>query len=158
MLIDEPRKIFTMRRLLPPVLFIASALLMLLLHHIWPVILIVSSPYHWSGLLLTVSGLGISAWHNRLFNHVGTNIYTFDEPGVMVTEGMFRITRNPMYLGFVLALTGLAVLLGTLTPPIVVLLFFIITDRWYITFEEEAMQRKFGDLYLNYQRRVRRWI
>jgi protein-S-isoprenylcysteine O-methyltransferase Ste14 len=107
---------------------------------------------------LMVAGLGISAWHKRLFHRVGTNIDTFGEPGQFVTDGMFRVTRNPMYLGFVLALLGLSVILGSLTPLVFALSFIVITDRWYIALEEKAMAQKLGEQYTAYKKRVRRWI
>jgi protein-S-isoprenylcysteine O-methyltransferase Ste14 len=147
-----------MYKLLPPLVFLIATLLMLLLHRFWPAVQIISTPFRWFGLLLLLAGIGISAWHKRLFHRIGTNIYTFDEPGKLVTEGMFRISRNPMYLGFVLALFGTSIVLGSLTPLIIVLSFIVLTDRWYIAFEEKAMLRKFGDQYLDYQKRVRRWI
>ena len=63
-----------------------------------------------------------------------------------------------MYLGFVLVLTGLAVILGSVTPFAVLALFALLVDRWYIRFEERAMLRRFGDAYRSYRQRVRRWL
>jgi len=147
-----------MPRVLPPVLFVIAASLMLLTHYCLPVLQFACAPYRWFGLPLLVAGLGIAERHKRLFHRVGTNINTFDEPGKLVTDGMFRVSRNPMYLGFVLALLGLSVILCSLTPLIIALSFIVITDRWYIAFEEKAMLRKFGEQYTTYKKRVRRWI
>jgi len=112
----------------------------------------------WPGLALLVAGLGIAAWHARLFRRVGTNIHTFRAPQVLVTGGLFRHSRNPMYLGFVLALAGLALVLGAVTPALVAVAYAVVVDRWYIRFEEEAMARTFGEDYRRYRTRVRRWL
>jgi len=77
---------------------------------------------------------------------------------VLVSDGLFRWSRNPMYLGFVLLLLGIAILLGTATPFAGPLIFAIVADRWYIGFEERAMRQKFGADYEAYRRRTRRWI
>jgi protein-S-isoprenylcysteine O-methyltransferase Ste14 len=147
-----------MRWLLPPILFLACVASMALLHLAAPVRAVVPEPYRWLGLPVLLAGLGVAQWHARLFRRRGTNIKTFDAPDRLVTEGLFRRTRNPMYLGFALALLGGAILLTSLSPCAVVVAFVLIVDRWYIAFEEAAMTRTFGDDYRRYQRRVRRWI
>lgn len=63
-----------------------------------------------------------------------------------------------MHLGFVLILAGAWLLLGSLSPLMGVALFVIVTDRWYISFEEKAMKSAFGEDYEAYRRRTRRWI
>ncbi|MCE3289332.1 MAG: hypothetical protein K0R83_1344, partial [Caulobacter sp.] len=83
---------------------------------------------------------------------------TFDDPDVLVTGGPFRFTRNPMYLGFLLLLAGVALGLGAASPWIVPVVFWLLADRWYIPFEERAMRRTFGEAYEAYARRVRRWV
>jgi len=63
-----------------------------------------------------------------------------------------------MYLGFVLILLGLAVLLGSLTPFIVVPIFAAVIDRVFIVVEEQMLANRFGQAWLDYKSRVRRWI
>ncbi|MFZ1105652.1 MAG: isoprenylcysteine carboxylmethyltransferase family protein [Hyphomicrobiaceae bacterium] len=81
-----------------------------------------------------------------------------DPTYMLVTDGLFRWSRNPMYLGFVLRLLGTAILLGTTTPFIAPALFALIADRWYIAFEERAMGEKFGVDDAAYMGRTRRWL
>ena len=102
--------------------------------------------------------LGIGVHAARHFERVKTNIKTFNEPTMMVTDGMFRWTRNPMYLGMCVLLLGLAILLGTLLPLLLAVAFAVIADRWYVRFEENAMRRKFGAAYDAYASRTRRWL
>ncbi len=115
-------------------------------------------PFNLAGGLLAATGLTIAAATARRFARIGTNIRTFDEPGTLVSDGLFAYSRNPIYLGFVLFLGGFAVTLGTLSPLLVAVAFALITDRWYIRFEEAAMAAKFGEAYLRYKQTVRRWI
>lgn len=63
-----------------------------------------------------------------------------------------------MYLGFVLILLGLAILLGSLTPFIVVPLFAVLMDRAFIVVEEGMLAEKFGPVWLDYKQRTRRWV
>lgn len=92
------------------------------------------------------------------FAKAKTNIFTFDEPGQFVTTGVFRVSRNPMYLGFALLLLGVSLLLRSMPAMGVLTAFVVITDRWYIAFEERLMREKFGEVYEEYARRTRRWL
>ena len=148
-----------MKKLLPPILFILTAVVMGIVcwgtgseHNIL-------YPYNLFGLFFLAVGLGMASWGSRLFRRLGTNIMTFDEPDVLVTQGLYRFTRNPMYLGFVIAILGIAILYqGAIVAFVLAFLFFIVTDRWYIKFEERAMLSKFGEEYQNYCNNTRRWI
>jgi protein-S-isoprenylcysteine O-methyltransferase Ste14 len=146
------------KNLLPPTFFIICAVIMIFIGLIWPVKNIITFPYNLIGILVLFFGLGISMWGSNKFRQVGTNIQTFDEPDILITDGLFKYSRNPMYLGFLTALLGLFIILGAVSPIILVFIFLIITDQWYITFEEEMMVRKFGKKYIDYQSMTRKWI
>ena len=83
---------------------------------------------------------------------------SLDKNRDLACNGPYTLARNPMYLGLLTGLVGLWLFLGTLTPAIGVLAFFVAADRWYIPFEERAMTRAFGDRYAAYKSRVRRWL
>lgn len=142
--------------ILPPVTMLLTAATMLVLHRYAPV------QRFWTidllGWALVGSGLLTAAWHARLFRRIGTNIQTFGEPTMLTRSGLFAYTRNPMYVGFVSALLGLAIALGTLTPFAGVLVYAALVKWWYVPFEERAMRRKFGDAYTAYCLEVRRWL
>lgn len=135
-----------------------SALLMVALHFATPIVHVVPWPVNWLGFLMVVAGLAVANWHSRLFGRLGTNIDTFGEPGALTTEGLFRHTRNPMYLGMLTALVGLAIVLGSLAPVTVLLAFFLLLRLWYVPVEERAMAEKFGAEYAEYLSRVPRWL
>lgn len=148
-----------MKKLLPPILFILCAVVMGLACWLTGSEHNILYPYNLIGLIFLVTGLGMASWGSRLFHKLETNIMTFGEPGRLVTEGLYKYSRNPMYLGFVIATFGIAILYqGSVLVFIIAFLFLVVTDRWYIRFEERAMLDKFGAEYEDYCQRTRRWI
>jgi protein-S-isoprenylcysteine O-methyltransferase Ste14 len=145
-------------KLRPPLLVLISLALMLVLGYFAPGATVISSPYNLVGIVLAALGAVAAAASARRFARAGTTIKILNEPSVLVTDGLFRWSRNPIYAGFVLFLAGAAILLGAATPFLVVIAFGAIADRWYIAFEERALMRRFGDDYAAYKRRTRRWI
>lgn len=148
-----------MKKLLPPTLFLLCLIGMPII--CWS---IDSNhnfiyPYNLFGLPLLFAGLGMAKCGKNLFQKLDTNITTFEKPGILVSEGLYKLSRNPMYLGFLIALIGSAILYqGSISSFIVAFLFLIITDRWFIRYEEQEMIRKFGEEYQVYCNNVRRWI
>lgn len=63
-----------------------------------------------------------------------------------------------MHLGMMMALAGMSIILGTIWALLITALFFVVTDRWYISFEEAMMARKFGEQYRGYCLQIRRWL
>ena len=94
----------------------------------------------------------------KRFDKINTEIHTFKKPRRLVTDGVFKISRNPIYLGFAISLLGVWILLGSLLPIVGCLLFILVANYWYIPFEERAMKETFGAKYENYTSTVRRWI
>lgn len=144
--------------LLPPIVMILTAVVMILLNHYLPLVRFWETHACWIGIPMIAVGLATAQWHARLFRSVGTNINTFGDPDILTTGGLFQASRNPMYLGFVFALAGLGIVLGSASPFLALLGFALVTNYWYIPFEERAMLRKFGEEYVAYRNRVRRWL
>lgn len=76
----------------------------------------------------------------------------------LVDTGIFRFTRNPMYLGLLVVLTGWAVFLGNLLPFLVLPMYVLYLGKYQIEPEERLLAAKFGDRFEAYRRKVRRWI
>lgn len=76
----------------------------------------------------------------------------------IVTSGIYRFTRNPMYLGFLLALIAWAVFLGSIVAALMPPLFVAYMNRFQILPEERALVARFGVPYETYLRSVRRWL
>jgi protein-S-isoprenylcysteine O-methyltransferase Ste14 len=87
-----------------------------------------------------------------------TTVKPFERSKGLATEGVFNITRNPMYLGMVLILLGLAILLGSATPFAVVPILGVVFQCFFIHPEERMLEETFGKRFRQYKGRVRRWI
>ncbi len=132
------------------------------LSRVWPVALglELSTParYWVGGSIVAVAILGLGLWPVLLVRLSGQSENPWKPTLQIIVRGPFRITRNPMYLQMVLVCVGVAILLWdvwilALTPVGAWLL-----QRLAIVPEEDYLERKFGDTYLAYKRRVRRWL
>ncbi len=128
------------------------------LHYAFPVRQVMHFPYRYSGLVFVLGGILLVLWAARLFGQAGTPIKPFQEASALVIRGPYRLTRNPMYVGMVTVLVGIAVLLGSLSPVIIIPLFVALMDWRFIRVEEAALERTFGAKYGDYKARVRRWL
>ncbi len=146
------------KQLISPVLAGICLASMLLLHWLCPFVAVIHFPFNLTGLLLGGAGLTVSLAAHGQFTKIGTTLYPFSQPGKLVTGGLFRYTRNPMYLGLTVFLTGVWLLLGSLSPGIFVAAFLVIADRWYIAYEERRLLTVFGADYEKYRSRTPRWI
>lgn len=147
-----------MKRILPPTYFWASIIIMLLFHFLLPVIKFIFFPWNLTGIILIFAGILLNLIADRYFKKVGTTVKPFEKSTVLITDSVFKISRHPMYLGMVLILTGLAILLGTLTPFWVVIAFYLVMDTVFIKAEERMMEETFGLQYQAYRKKVRKWM
>lgn len=147
-----------MQRPLPPTLVAGLLVIAVGVGLVEPVLGPMAGTLRLLGFLPLAAGLTLTLHSASLFDRIGTNIKTFDEPGTLVDTGPFGFSRNPMYLGFLLLLVGVATLVGSLTAWIGPLAFSAAAQLWYIPFEEREMRAKFGPDYDRYVDRVRRWI
>jgi protein-S-isoprenylcysteine O-methyltransferase Ste14 len=110
------------------------------------------------GAALMVTGGVLARSFFRSFGRAGTPVSPYSTPTTLVTTGAYRLGRNPGYLGMALVYTGIAMTAGALwaLAPLVVVL--VLIDRGVIVREERFLERKFGEDYLRYKRRTRRWL
>ena len=148
----------TRKRILPPVYLLVAITAMIVLHFLSPVRKVIVHPYNYLGMLLVLLGLVANIWSGIYFIKRKTTFMPFERSVQLVTDGPFRLSRNPMYVGMVVMLIGVAVLLGSVTPWVMLPAFAVLIDRWFIVFEEKAMAETLGQEYLDYKQRVRRWI
>ena len=123
-----------------------------------PVARWLAPPWTWAGLLLVVAGVGLAAWGAGLFRRAGTGVRPFTEATVMVRNGPYRFTRNPMYLGMLLLTSGVAVTFGSVAPLLLPPLFAVVLHVRFVRREEEFLTRRFGADYLAWCKTVRRWL
>ena len=103
------------------------------------------------GVVVSFSGVG-------LFHRLRTAIIPFKPATKLVTSGIYRWTRNPMYLGMTLAYIGLAVGFDSILALLLLPLVLAVIQTQVIAREEAYLEREFGDPYREYKRQVRRWI
>jgi protein-S-isoprenylcysteine O-methyltransferase Ste14 len=147
-----------MTRVLPPTYFLAALVLMIVLHLAAPLRAIVFWPWTLIGLMPLLAGILLNIAADRSFTRHRTTVNPFARSTSLVTVGVFRFTRNPMYLGMVLALAGTAILLGSLAPWIPVVALAVLLDRAFVAPEERRLAEIFTDQYEQYRRSVRRWL
>ena len=123
-----------------------------------PVVQLLSSPLRFVGVPLVLAGVAIMLWAAGLFRRAGTTIKPFETSSRLVLEGPYRYTRNPMYSGMAGILLGTALLLGSLTPLLVIPVFVAVIQRRFIRAEEAMLETAFADAYRRYKTRVRRWV
>ena len=146
------------KRLPPPVYFLLAIGGMVLLHNSFPLVQWLNGPWRWLGFVPVVLSGVIAVTARSQFRRQGTTVRPFEAPTVLVTGGVFRISRNPMYLALVLILLGIGVCLGTASPWVVVPVFVWLITVNVVRCEEESLAAQFGDAYARYRREVRRWI
>ncbi len=143
---------------LPPTYLVLALVLMVGLHLLLPVATLIPWPWRLVGLASLGAGMIINLIADRAFQRAGTTVKPFQESSALITVGVYRFSRHPMYLGIVLIVFGIACLLGSLTPFVVVLLLGFVLDRRFIRIEERMLEETFGAAWLEYKARVRRWI
>lgn len=144
----------------PPVYALATAGVMWVLDKNVPLIEWLGSPFNQIGLVIIAIAVLADLWSVGLFFKKKTtpNPMKPDKTSQLVATGLYRISRNPMYLGMLLALTGWWVYLGSLSPLIMLPVFVWVLTVQQILPEERVLEDKFGEDYLQYKRRVRRWL
>ncbi|HEY4367058.1 MAG TPA: isoprenylcysteine carboxylmethyltransferase family protein [Steroidobacteraceae bacterium] len=146
------------RKLIPPAYLLFTLTTMGLLHCLMPVARLVALPYSYLGMPLLLAGICLTATAARAFSKAGTSLVPFEPSTALLTGGLYRYTRNPMYLGLVLVALGAWVLLGTLSALFPIAVFITIIEFHFIRDEERFLESIFGGDYLGYKQRVRRWI
>jgi len=149
-------------RIFPPALPLFTILLGVAMNHVWPVHL----DYELSsiarrcigGLIIVVAILGLGLWSVLVLRRSGQSENPWKPTLSIVDRGPFRISRNPMYLQMVLVCFGFAILLWNVWILVLTPLCAWALQHLAILPEEAYLEQKFGDLYLRYKHRVRRWL
>lgn len=145
-------------RIPPPLVALITILLLLGSAYVWPGLSLGGS---WiAGLVLVLLGLALTISSARRFHRAGTTLNPIDvaQASALVTSGSFRYSRNPMYLGMAVVITGTGIWTGHAALLILLPAFILWINRFQIAPEEAAMHQKFGQDYADYCARVRRWI
>ena len=142
----------------PPLIYLISLFTAYGVHLLWPVGFGIKPGLHYLGLLITTLGLAIVLLATLIFKRVETSIEPWKPTTKIISSGIYAYSRNPIYVAFFLIQMGVAVFLNSFWIlisfiPAVVLVYYIVIQK-----EESYLAEKFGEEYISYKNRVRRWL
>ena len=153
----EHWRVVTEGKIHPPLLALALIVVTFILHELLPEQRDIAW-HHVLGLVLTAGGVGFSFYAAAIFGARDTTKNPYGEPTQFVQQAPYTYSRNPMYVGLTATLLGLAVFFDSIAMLLAPAIFFTVIDRLVLPREEETMTRLFGQQYLEYTSRVRRWL
>jgi len=144
----------------PPVYALSLGIIMWLLNQYFPVGRFIESPWNNIGMVIIVAAIILDSTSLFLFLKKRTTINPMKPSNTegLVTAGLYKFTRNPMYVGLLVILFGYAIWLGSLTPFLMLPLFYWLITTMQIKPEERILEKKFGQEYLDYKSKVKRWL
>ena len=115
---------------------------------------------HWWAVVAAIVGMVFIALGIVSFRRADTTVnpMTPDRSSALVVSGIYRLTRNPMYLGFLFILVGWAVSLSNILSFLFLPVFVLYMNRFQIEPEERALASLFGSAFQSYRSHVRRWL
>lgn len=146
------------KRISPPACLFISICTMALLHFIVPISAYVQYPWTLLGIIPLAAGGYLNLSADSAFRKARTTVKPFEMSTALITTGVFRLTRHPMYLGMVLILCGLAIFMGTITPLIIIAIFAILMEMVFVRTEERMLEHQFGSAWISYRNKVRKWL
>ena len=143
----------------PPPLIYLSALAIGVLIHLWyPVRFLPRTPALCLGVLLIAVSIPIAVSGFRAMTRAKTAVDPRKPSTAIVNFGVFRYTRNPLYISLMLLYLGIASIINSLWLLILIFPLIAVIQKGVIEREERYLEKKFGEEYLRYKRQVRRWI
>jgi protein-S-isoprenylcysteine O-methyltransferase Ste14 len=146
------------KSIMPTVYLFISIVIIGALYFFLPVRNIIPFPFNLIGLVPLLFGVIINLLADKAFRYNKTTVKPFQPSAALITTGVFRMSRNPMYLGFVCILVGIAILTRCLSAFVVPIVFTVLIDRVFICTEEKMLQEQFGKEWQDYKTKTRRWI
>ena len=151
---DEFRKPFTA----PPVIFIVALVIGFGIDLIYPLPTMPLGLQLGVGLASVIVGVLLIRSSMASFERAGTTYNPFATSTTLVTQGIYRYTRNPGYLGLAMIQLGLALMYDSPWILLATIVAVIVTSQFVIKLEEEKLRRAVGKEYQDYLTHVRRWI
>jgi protein-S-isoprenylcysteine O-methyltransferase Ste14 len=142
-------------------LFVLPLLLGLFLQARMPLVHVpetIAEVLRWLGIVLILVGAAHAFSSVLLFIRSRTTVIPHHRSSALVTQGAYRWTRNPMYVGLTFVYIGIAALSAAVWPLLLLPLPLLVIDRWVIPREERQLEEVFGSDYTTYRQRVRRWL
>jgi protein-S-isoprenylcysteine O-methyltransferase Ste14 len=145
-------------KIMPTTYFLILLLLSIGLHLVFPLYKFIFSPYNYLGFGLIIFGIIMNLWTDSLFKRKQTTVKPQKMPSFFIISGPFKLSRHPMYLGMMSILLGVAIFFSSLITFAFPIIFIMIMEKLFIPLEEKNLGTKFANQYVDYKKRVRRWI
>jgi protein-S-isoprenylcysteine O-methyltransferase Ste14 len=145
-------------RVPPPLVYLLALLLGLLLNRKLHLPFLSRGVARVLGWPLVGGGMALAVWFARTMRGADTTLRIDKPVSSLVEDGPFRYSRNPGYLSLTMLYAGIAILRNALWAILFLPLLLLVTQRELIEREERYLERTFGEEYLAYKRRVRRWV
>ena len=143
----------------PPVLWLVVAVSAIGLDALWPLPILADSPARpWLACILLGTGIAIAAFTVYQFWRARIDVRPDTPTTAIIETGFYKVSRNPIYVALHLVLAGLAFAYGSVWLLIALVPFHLVLHHGVVLREEAYLGRKFGQPYLDYKARVRRWI
>ncbi|MBE9538661.1 MAG: isoprenylcysteine carboxylmethyltransferase family protein [Proteobacteria bacterium] len=146
------------RIIYPPIWLVFGLVAIFALNELMPGFRFTSSAFQMLGSVIIFLGLLLLLLAGGLFKRAGTDLIPFKNVSALVTTGIYRLTRNPMYLGMAAILLGCTITVGAVTALAVTPVFMVIIQLRFIRPEEEMLRGIFPEDFPAYCTRVRRWL
>ena len=143
---------------IPDATLIGSILIAYFLDRVLPVAQIIPSPVNLIGWVGVAVGLCLAIYILSMLKSKHTSSDPGGIPSTLITTGPYSLSRNPMYLAYVIITSGAAIIFGSITAFIAPVICFSVLHVIIIPGEERNLQKTFGQKYEHYQRSVHRWI
>ncbi|HWQ95254.1 MAG TPA: methyltransferase [Gammaproteobacteria bacterium] len=142
----------------PPLIYLSGWLLGWLLNKSYPIAWLPGALTWLLGAVLISCGVLCAASAFLAMRRARTPVDPYSPTTAIVSEGAYRYTRNPLYLALILLYIALAAIANMLWPLLLLPLVMLVLQRGVIAPEERYLEKKFGDAYLQYKAKVRRWF
>ena len=144
----------------PPLFYVVTFLASVLIQKLVPLdkVFFYSTAATIIGSISIVAGMFFNFPSLLQFFKTKNTVVTIKPANSLQTTGIYSVTRNPMYISLLLFYTGLAFMIGNWWNFILLPLLFIVVQEYIIKREEQYLERRFGQEYLDYKSRVRRWV
>ena len=142
----------------PPVIYVSALLIGLGLNKLWTISFMPTLWAYTVGTVLIIASVLIMPSVLVRFRRAGTPFDVRKAASALITDGPYRLSRNPTYVSLTMLYVGLGVLLNNVWILLLTLPVLLILDLWVIRREEKHLEEKFGWQYLQYKSAVRRWL
>lgn len=142
---------------IPPVLLGFSVIIIVMLNIFVQEYNIIGFPFNLIGIIVIIMGFLPIIKAKDSFTKYKTT-HTFSDPSHLIIDGIFAKSRNPVYLGYFVMLLGFALANRNILAMIIPFCNLALLNFYFIPFEEKMLERIFGNEYLDYKSKVKRWF